>query len=69
MLQCSSLVPRRGDLAADASDAVPFFEELGSESTLDKLKIPFTLGFGQLYTFLRHCSLTDLEAPHFLSPT
>jgi hypothetical protein len=41
----------------DASDAVPFFEELGSESTLDKLKIPFTLGFGQLYTLLKINSL------------
>lgn len=37
----------------DAADAVPFFEELGSESTLDKIKIPFTLGFGQLYTLLK----------------
>src|ERR1700692_686561 len=41
----------------DAADAVPFFEELGSESTLDKLKIPFTLGFGQLYTLLAINSL------------
>jgi hypothetical protein len=36
----------------DAGSAVPFFEELGSDSTLDKLKVPFTLGFGQLYTLL-----------------
>ncbi len=41
----------------DPSDAVPFFEELGSESTLDKLKIPFTLGFGQLHTLLKINSL------------
>jgi hypothetical protein len=41
----------------DASDAVPFFEELGSESTLDKLKIPFTLGFGQFRTLLKINSL------------
>jgi hypothetical protein len=41
----------------DAADAVPFFEELGSESTLDKLKVPFTLGFGQLYTLLKINSL------------
>lgn len=41
----------------DASDAVPFFEELGSDSTMDKLKIPFTLGFGQLYTLLKINSL------------
>ncbi len=36
----------------DAGGAVPFFEELGSDSTLDKLKVPFTLGVGQLYTLL-----------------
>jgi hypothetical protein len=41
----------------DAADAVPFFQELGSESTLDKLKVPFTLGFGQLYTLLKINSL------------
>jgi hypothetical protein len=41
----------------DASDAVPFFEELGSESTLDKLRIPFTLGFGQFRTLLKINSL------------
>ena len=41
----------------DAAGAVPFFEELGSESTLDKLKVPFTLGFGQLYTLLKINSL------------
>ncbi|MGA3158876.1 MAG: catalase family protein [Steroidobacteraceae bacterium] len=41
----------------NASDAVPFFEEIGSESTLDKLKIPFTLGFGQFHTLLQINSL------------
>ncbi len=41
----------------DAGGAVPFFEELGSDSTLDKLKVPFTLGFGQLYTLLKINSL------------
>ncbi len=41
----------------DAADAVPFFEELGSDSKLDKLKIPFTLGVGQLSTLLKINSL------------
>jgi hypothetical protein len=41
----------------DASDAVPFFEEIGSDSTLDKLKIPFSIGLGQFYTLLKINSL------------
>ena len=41
----------------DAGGAVPFFEELGSDSNLDKLKVPFTLGFGQLHTLLAINSL------------
>ncbi len=41
----------------DAGGAVPFFEQIGSVSTLDKLRIPFTLGFRQLYTLLKINSL------------
>jgi hypothetical protein len=41
----------------DAGDAVPFFEEIGSDSTLDKLKIPFSLGLGPFRTLLKINSL------------
>ena len=55
----------------DAGDAVPFFEELGSESKLAKLKIPFTLGVGELRTLLKINSLkiTNPLQTRYWTPT
>ncbi len=54
----------------DPSNVVPFFEQLGSDSLLDKLKVPFTLGLSQTLLLLKINTLkiSNPMQTHYWSP-